>query len=62
MADDMRLRIKCAAVAFANDYGPLPAANRGDNAAQEELANRLISKLQQLGLEIKPATQEEGGE
>lgn len=53
MADDTRLRIKCAALSYANDYGPLPAANRGDDAAQEALADNLISKLRQAGLRIE---------
>lgn len=54
MSDDlmMRLRIKCAALSYANDYGPLCAANRGENAAQEALADNLISKLRQVGLRI----------
>lgn len=51
---DITTRIKCAALAFANDYGPLPAANRGDDAAQEQLAMNLLSKLRQFGLTIRP--------
>lgn len=50
--DDTRLRIKCAAVAFAQDYGPLPAAMRGEDAAQERMADILISKLRQVGLTV----------
>lgn len=53
MTDDTRLRIKCAALSFANDHGPLPAANRGDDAAQEALADRLVSMLRHSGLRIE---------
>lgn len=49
---DLRLRIKCAAIAYANDYGPLSAANAGEDAAQERLADNLISKLHEVGLTI----------
>lgn len=49
-SDDTRLRIKCAAVAFAQDYGPLAAAMRGEDEAQERMADILISKLRQVGL------------
>lgn len=52
MGDDTRLRIKCAALSYAKDYGPLPAALRGDDAAQEQLADNLVSKLRQVGLEV----------
>lgn len=51
-ADDTRLRIKCAALSFASDHGSLAAARRGDDAAQGMLADSLISKLHQAGLEI----------
>ena len=62
MADDTRLRIKCAAVGFANDYGPLPAANLGDDTAQEQIADRLISMLRQSGLKIIKTRQEASGD
>lgn len=44
--------IRRAAVAFANDYGPLPAANRGDEAAQHEVASRLMSALRRECLTV----------
>lgn len=50
---DITTRIKCAALAFANDYGPLSAANQGDDAAQEQLAFNLLRKLRQHGLTIR---------
>ncbi len=45
--------IRRAAVAFANDYGPLPAANAGDEDAAQKIADRLISALQRQGLTIE---------
>lgn len=44
--------IRRAAVAFANDYGPLPAANAGDEEAQHEMARRLHKALRDQGLSI----------
>ncbi|KEP71746.1 hypothetical protein DL1_00030 [Thioclava dalianensis] len=47
--------IRSAAVAFANDYGPLPAANAGDEAARHEVAHRLWKALRAQGLSIVTA-------
>lgn len=47
------LAIRRAAVAFANDYGPLPAANRGDENAQHTIAGRLVKALRAEGLAIE---------
>jgi len=55
MSDHMQKRvaaIRRAAVAFANDYGPLPAANNGDQEAQQEVAKRLFDRLIAEGLHI----------
>lgn len=41
-----------AALRFANDCGPLPAANSGDGSAQDELANRLHDFCEAEGLRI----------
>jgi hypothetical protein len=46
------LSMRRAAVSFANDYGPLPAANSGDAAAAHEVAARLVSILRREGLKI----------
>ena len=46
------LAMRAAAVAFANDYGPLPAANNGDEAAQHEVARRLHRACANAGLKI----------
>jgi hypothetical protein len=46
-------KIEAAAIAFANDYGPLPAANRGDAKARSELALRLMGFLEKNGLRIE---------
>lgn len=48
--------IKNAAVAFANDYGPLNAANSGDEEARQEMAQRLHRALRDQGLSIVPGT------
>ena len=45
--------IRRAAVAFANDYGPLPAANGGDEGAAHEVATKLFNKLKREGLHIE---------
>lgn len=47
------LAIRRAAVAFANDYGPLAKANAGDEEAQHIVAGQLISALRAQGLIIK---------
>lgn len=44
--------IRAAAVAFANDYGPLPAANCGDEAAAHQVATNLVNALRRHGLNI----------
>lgn len=44
--------IRRAAVAFANDYGPLPAANNGDEGAAHEVATKLFNNLKREGLHI----------
>jgi hypothetical protein len=49
---DRVLAIRRAAVAFANDYGPLPAANQGDEAAQHAIAHQLFKLLAREGLHI----------
>lgn len=46
------LAIRKAAIRFANDYGPLPAANAGDEAAQHEVASRLHRACARAGLKI----------
>ncbi|MEM9734223.1 MAG: hypothetical protein AAF903_12185 [Pseudomonadota bacterium] len=46
--------MKLAAVEFANDYGPLSQANKGDETARHELAKRLHSALRKQGLSIVP--------
>ena len=53
-SDRMR-GIRKAAVAFANDYGPLPAANAGDEDAQQAIAERLIECLERQGLVVERA-------
>lgn len=44
--------LKQSAVQFANDYGPLPAANNGDEKARFEVAKRLTEILKKNGLKI----------
>lgn len=44
--------IRQAAVAFANDYGPLPAANEGSDAAMHEVAARMVRACRRNGLKI----------
>ncbi|AUR06891.1 hypothetical protein [Phaeobacter inhibens] len=46
------LAIRRDAVRFANDYGPLPAANDGDEEAQHEVARKLHRILENEGLRI----------
>lgn len=46
------LAIRRAAVSFANDYGPLSAANNGIETAQHEVASRMFRALQREGLHI----------
>jgi hypothetical protein len=46
------LAMRRAAVRFANDYGPLPAANAGDERAQHEIAKRLHDFCEAEGLRI----------
>lgn len=51
-ATERVLAIRRAAVRFANDYGPLPAANNGDVAAQHEVGSRMFRALAREGLKI----------
>ena len=53
------LAIRRAAVRFANDYGPLSAANDGDEDARHQLATRLFKICAEEGLKIilNPDTQ-----
>ncbi len=44
--------IRTAAVSFANDYGPLPAANGGNEQARHDVAHRLWKALRAQGLSI----------
>ena len=46
------LAIRRAAVTFANDYGPLSAANNGDEASQHLVGARLFNALKREGLAI----------
>jgi hypothetical protein len=50
------LAMRRAAVRFANNYGPLPAANAGDERAQHEIAKRLhdICEAEGLTIVLKP--------
>jgi hypothetical protein len=52
--EELDAAIVRAAVGFANDYGPLPAANAGDEAAQAVMAKRLVDILARQGLTILP--------
>ncbi len=55
MTNEQRVEaIRSAAVSFANDYGPLPAANSGDEAARHEVAHHLWKALRAHGLSIVP--------
>ena len=49
---DLVIATRKAAVAFANDYGPLPAANRGDADAAHTIAQNLVDQLRRQGLRI----------
>src|SRR5690606_27747407 len=54
-ANDMKERVqkmRRAAVAFANDYGPLPAANQGDEKAMHAVATRMFDALRKEGLHV----------
>lgn len=46
------MELCAAACVFANDYGPLPAANNSEWAAMQEVANRLVRALASHGLKI----------
>ena len=46
------LAIRRAAVRFANDYGPLSAANDGDETAQHQMAHRMFGIVADEGLTI----------
>ena len=47
------MAIRRAAVAFANDYGPLPVANQGDDEAQHRVGAQLMKALRAEGLTIQ---------
>lgn len=49
---DLVLSARKAAVDFANDYGPLPAANQGDEQAAHTIAQNLVNALRRHGLRI----------
>jgi len=51
-SEDRVKRIRRAAVRFANDYGPLPAANGGDEDAIHQVATRLYGIMRAEGLDI----------
>lgn len=42
-----------AAVAFANDYGPLAEANQGDEGAAHQVATKLFNACKREGLHIE---------
>lgn len=44
--------IRASAVSFANDYGPLPAANQGCETARHKVAASLVKILRENGLTI----------
>ena len=46
------LAIRRAAGRFANEYGPLPAANAGDENARHDVALRLFKICAEEGLKI----------
>jgi len=52
MPSEKQLSIQRAAVRFANDYGPLAAANAGDPTARHVMAERLVDILKEQGLGI----------
>jgi len=53
MTNEQRVEaIRTAAVSFANDYGPLTAANSGDEQARHDVAHRLSKALRAQGLSI----------
>lgn len=53
MSKEQRVEaIRQAAVAFANDYGPLPAANQGSEVAMHEVAARMVKACRRHGLKI----------
>lgn len=49
---DRVMAIRKAAVAFANDYGPLAAANSGDEEAQHAVALKLFNALKGVGVHM----------
>ncbi len=56
--DERAIAIRHAAVAFANDYGPLALANTGNQGGAHEVAIRLVQKLRDQGLMIVQSTAE----
>lgn len=55
MSNEQRVEaIRSAAVDFANDYGPLAEANRGDEVARHAVAHNLWRALRKRGLSIVP--------
>lgn len=45
-------KFRRAAVAFANDYGPLVAANTGNEEAMDKVAMRLVQYLRRENLDV----------
>lgn len=45
-------RIAMAAIAFASDHGPIPAARKGDVGAKTIVASLLCAQLAARGLKI----------
>lgn len=56
ISDDER-RLQAAAIRFASDYGPLPAALQGDPEARAKVADRLADVLMAEGFKIIPPSQ-----
>jgi len=52
LKDRLREKLEIAAVSFANDYGPLVAANGGDRCARAAVVSRLLDALEMQGLRV----------
>lgn len=52
---EIKRKAEIAAVRFANDYGPLPAANAGEDEARKIVLSRLEDALAMHGLRIAPS-------
>lgn len=50
-------RLSKAARSFANDYGPLSAANSGEEAALYTMGGKLLEALNAHGLQVTPSTE-----